>query len=85
MLNNQRNLVKIFIVHIENRFNFDAMRDKQTTLSKNKNDMKSLTKKQIETYTILVRLGDSKELALKTVLKQQQNESTELYELAYNS
>lgn len=85
MLNNQRNLFKIFIVHIENRFNFDAMRDKQTTLSKNKNDMKSLTKKQIETYTILVRLGDSKELALKTVLKQQQNESTELYELAYNS
>jgi len=47
--------------------------------------MKALTKTQIETYNWLVRTGDSKELALKTVLDQKENESTELYDLAYNS
>lgn len=46
--------------------------------------MKTLTTTQIETYKTLVRLGDSKELALKTVLSVEENKS-ELYELAYRS
>lgn len=44
-----------------------------------------LTKSQMETFTILVRLGDSKELALKTVLEIKPNTSSDLYELAYYS
>ena len=42
----------------------------------------TLTKSQLETYAILVRLGDSKELALKTVLEIKENNSP-MYNLAY--
>ena len=44
--------------------------------------MKNLTKEQQDLFETLVRLGDSEELALKTVLKQEQNNS-ELYYKAY--
>ncbi len=47
--------------------------------------IENLTKSQLADFTILVRLGDSKELALKTVLEMNDNTTTELYELAYNS
>jgi hypothetical protein len=46
--------------------------------------IENLTKSQMETFTILVRLGDSKELALKTVLETIEH-STEMYEFAYNN
>lgn len=46
-------------------------------------DMK-LTKKQQELFETLVRLGDSKELALKTVLEQEKKEESEMYYQAYN-
>lgn len=45
--------------------------------------MKRLTKKQREEFEILVRLGDSKELALKTVLSKEKKEASEMYYNAY--
>lgn len=45
---------------------------------------KQLTKKQQETYETLIRLGDSKELALKTILAQKVKDNSE-YHLAYYS
>jgi hypothetical protein len=47
----------------------------------------SLTKSQFETYTILVRLGDSKELALKTILEQKEisASNSKMYQQAYYS
>lgn len=47
--------------------------------------MKNLTAKQQDLFETLVRLGDSKEFALETVLKQEKKESSELYRLAYYS
>ena len=44
--------------------------------------MKNLTKAQIEDIKILVRLGDSLELAIKTVLKQKEVD-VEFYRNAY--
>lgn len=37
--------------------------------------MANLTNKELETFKILVRLGDSKELALKTVLSERQKQT----------
>ena len=45
---------------------------------------KQLTKKQQGTYETLVRLGDSKELALKTALAEKAKDNSE-YQLAYYS
>ncbi len=45
----------------------------------NKDDARFLTAKQ------LMRLGDSKTLAVATLMLQKQNESSEMYELAYCS
>jgi len=46
----------------------------------------TLTTKEIETLTILVRLGDSKELALKTVLNERgKDNSTDFYRNAYEN
>lgn len=44
-----------------------------------------LTKSQLETYIILVRLGDSKELALKTTLEQKELSAgnSKMYQQAY--
>lgn len=42
-----------------------------------------LTKEQQELFNALIRLGNSKELALKTVLEQDKKES-EIYYQAYN-
>ena len=48
--------------------------------------MKNLTAKEIETLNILVRLGDSKELALATVISERENEvNVTFYENAYNN
>lgn len=46
-----------------------------------------LTEKEIETIKILIELGDSKELAIKTVIDSRERKSwtTELYEMAYYS
>ena len=45
-----------------------------------------LTTKEIETVKILIRLGDSEELAIETVLKGRGKEdNTEIYRLAYES
>ena len=44
----------------------------------------NLTNEQKNLFNTLVRLGDSKELALKTVLNQEEKE-TEMYEMAYYS
>ena len=46
--------------------------------------IKNLTKNQLSTFNTLVRLGDSKELALKTVLEMQEFNS-EIYKLAYTN
>lgn len=46
--------------------------------------IENLTKSQLSTFNILVRLGDSKELALKTVLEMEDFNS-ELYKLAYTN
>ena len=46
--------------------------------------MKNLNETQIKLYNSLVRLGDSKELALKTVLAEKEKE-TKMYQLAYCS
>ena len=43
----------------------------------------TLTKKQQELFETLVKLGDSKELALKTVLEQENKEGSEMYYQAY--
>ena len=43
-----------------------------------------LTNEQKDLFNTLVRLGDSKELALETVLNQEEKE-TEMYEIAYYS
>jgi hypothetical protein len=45
--------------------------------------IENLTKSQLETFNSLLRLGDSKELALKTVLEINDNTDTDFYELAY--
>ena len=37
--------------------------------------MKNLTSKENETFNILVKLGDSKELAFKTVVSERKNEA----------
>lgn len=46
--------------------------------------IKLLTKEQRDTFNSLVRLGDSKELALSTALNEKAY-SPELYEMAYYS
>ena len=38
-------------------------------------NMKNLTSKENETFNILVKLGDSKELAFKTVVSERKNEA----------
>lgn len=43
-----------------------------------------LTKEQKELFETLIRLGDSKELALKTVLEQNKKEASKMYYQAYN-
>ena len=45
-------------------------------------EMKNLTKEQSELFTTLLRLGDSKEIALKTVLDQKEKD-TSMYYSAY--
>tara|TARA_R110000772_G_C12983802_1_gene406187 strand:- start:109 stop:255 length:147 start_codon:yes stop_codon:yes gene_type:complete len=48
--------------------------------------MTTLTPEQKKLYKTLIRLGDSKELALKTVLNQKlQNKDSEIYRIAYYS
>ena len=44
----------------------------------------NLTNEQKDLFNTLVRLGDSKKLALETVLKEDKKE-TEMYEIAYYS
>lgn len=44
----------------------------------------TLTKSQLDTFNSLVRLGDSKELALKTVLELKKVD-TKTYQIAYYS
>ena len=44
--------------------------------------IENLTAAQLKTFNSLVRLGDTKELALKTVLETIEH-STEMYEFAY--
>lgn len=46
-------------------------------------DMTTLTKAQTELFNTLVRLGDSKELALKTVITEEKKENSEMYYKAY--
>ena len=46
--------------------------------------MTKLTKEQNELFTTLVQLGDSKELALKTVLAEKEKDSS-MYQIAYYS
>jgi len=46
--------------------------------------MENLTSKQIETVKILVRLGDSLELAIKTAKAEKENDVT-FYKNAYNA
>ena len=47
----------------------------------------NLTKSQLETYNSLVRLGDSKKLALKTTLEQNELSADDykMYQQAYYS
>jgi len=46
--------------------------------------MKNLSVEQKRIYEILIKLGDSKELALKTVLNEKlQNKDSEIYRKAY--
>lgn len=46
--------------------------------------MEKLTKKEMESFKILVRLGDSEELALETVLKEREKEdASEFYKQGY--
>ena len=48
--------------------------------------MKDLTQKELDLFKSLIRLGDSKELALKTVLSERErNNNSELYDMAYYS
>jgi len=44
-----------------------------------------LTKEQQELFNTLVRLGDSKELALSTVLSTKTDKNTDIYQTAYYS
>lgn len=62
--------------------NINKMTNEQITTA-----VASLTKSQFETYTILVRLGDSKELALKTILEQKEisASNSKIYQQAYYS
>ena len=46
--------------------------------------MKNLTTEQKETVRILIELGDSKELAIKTVLETVKHDD-EIYQIAYYS
>ncbi len=46
--------------------------------------MKNLTKEQQIEVRILIQLGDSKELAIKTILAKEER-STEMYQTAYYS
>ena len=54
------------------------------TNTQTNNNMKNLTKKQNKLFNILVQLGDSKELALKTVLSEKEKDSS-MYQIAYYS
>ena len=45
--------------------------------------IENLTKTQLEDFKVLVRLGDSEELALKTVLEMQPQTESKMYQLAY--
>lgn len=47
--------------------------------------IENLTKDQKKTFYSLVKLGDSEELALKTVLNKKQRDDNSFYELAYYS
>jgi len=47
--------------------------------------IENLTAAQLKSFNSLVRLGDSKELALKTVLEMQVNTDSQIYQLAYYS
>jgi len=54
------------------------------TTSTNNIETANLTVKEIETLNILVRLGDSKELALATVIAEREREvNVTFYENAY--
>lgn len=45
-----------------------------------------LTKKEIETVKSLIRLGDSEEVAIKTVLNERNNsKDSDIYRIAYES
>ncbi|WBC28466.1 hypothetical protein RPMD05_8 [Rhodobacteraceae phage LS06-2018-MD05] len=45
--------------------------------------MKNLTKSEQELFNSLVKLGDSKELALETVLSERNKETSNIYYQAY--
>jgi hypothetical protein len=56
-----------------------------TEANKRREDiMTNLTASQIKTVKSLIRLGDSKELAIKTVLNQKEFDDS-VYRLAYES
>lgn len=48
-------------------------------------NMENLTQKQKEEVKVLVRLGDTLELAIKTVLNTSDVETSNLYQIAYYS
>ena len=51
----------------------------------NENIMNTLTAEQTKTINALIRLGDSKELAIKTVLSKEVFDNDAVYRLAYES
>ena len=65
-----------------NKKDFDYQSDHQ--FDHQESQIKLLTKEQRDTFNSLVRLGDSKEVALSTALSEKPY-TTELYEMAYYS
>lgn len=59
----------------------------ETTESQFSNLYNSLNENELKSYNSLVKLGDSKNLALWTVIakRYENNEVSEMYNIAYNS
>ena len=56
---------------------------KAKNMTTTQTQIENLTAAQLKSFNSLVRLGDSKELALKTVLEMQENIDGKIYQLAY--
>jgi len=83
MINNQKREIKMNPAEIYKLASEITEKEIQNVLDSWEVSMET---KQIETFESLVRLGDSRSLALITTISEKyKNQNTEMYELAYYS